>query len=152
MTILRYIIQIPNRKNIPSLLARYPSCNGYLMNLISTYFLDSKYIGNIWHSDDLVQAVTISCITYSYMTTQNLNILHPYRRKSIRKDAPELRYYCAFNATYQSSPRKMTHYFNSRKPRFSWLSTFRQRKRKDMLHPYRRTIIRKDIPRCSSRV
>ena len=72
------------------------------------------------------------------MTTQNLNILHPYRRKIIRKDTSEIRYYCAFNTTYQSSSRKKTYYFNSHITRFSWLSTFRQRKRKDMLHLYRR--------------
>ena len=30
-------------------------------------------------------------MTYSYLTTQNLYILHPYRRKSIRKDMSDLR-------------------------------------------------------------
>ena len=66
----------------------------------------------------------------------DLYILLPCRRKSIRKDTSELRYYYAFNATYQSSPRKMISYFNSRITRFSWLSTFRQRIRKDMLLLY----------------
>ena len=91
---------------------------------------------SVSYSDDLVQVVTNSCITYSYLTTQNLYILHPYRRKSIRKDTSELRYCCALNTTYQSSSRKTTYYFNSRITRFSWLSTFRQRMRENMLLLY----------------
>ena len=45
----------------------------------------------------------------------------------------DLRDYCVSNATYQSSPAKMTYHFNSRITRFSRPSTFREKMRKDML-------------------
>ena len=59
--------------------------NGYLLNRVPP--IDSKYISEklIYSDDDLVRVETNSCITYSYLTTQNLNILHAYCKKSIRK-------------------------------------------------------------------
>ena len=79
--------------------------------------------------DDHVRAVKyLICVSRVFficlLQKNNSDILHPYRRKSIRKDmsystCQELRYYCAYSATYQSLRRKMTYHFNSRITRFS---------------------------------
>ena len=73
----------------------------YLITVAGIYFkttvsivpsVDSKYAGKkIPYPNDLVHFATNSRITYSHLTTQNLYILHPYRRKSIRKDMSDLR-------------------------------------------------------------
>ena len=58
---LRDIIQTSNREM-------------YLIVTHSVSFLlvDSRYTGNTLHSDDLVQVVPISCITYFYLSTSDI--------------------------------------------------------------------------------
>ena len=82
---------------------------------------------------------------HTYIEKAYGKILHPYRRgkhterfyiriveKSMRKDTSGLRHYCAFNATYQSSPRKMTYNLKFTYHAFFLAVDFRPRIRKDM--------------------
>ena len=57
--------------------------------------VDSKHWKNFSYPNDLVHVATNSQMTY-YLATQNLYILHPYRRESIRK------YDLSFQLTYHT--------------------------------------------------
>ena len=84
-------------------------------------------------------------MTYSYLTTQNLYILHPYRRKSIRKDISDLRLriqcYGSLVTEKDDLPFQLTYHA------FFLPSTFRQRMRKDEYTDFSTTYLSVQLPR-----
>ena len=119
---LRDIIQTPNRgKRISSLLAQYTYRNGYLLNIIST--CGFKIYRKFSYSDDHVRVVIflirVSRVFFiCRLLKKNSGILHPYRRRSIRKD--------------------ILHRYRRKSIQKDILHPYRRKStRKDILHPYR---------------